>query len=712
MKHKPSTTEQKQMPESLPYSLSVTPLGSRLAVILLAIVVAFGLQWLFEEPATLIEERMGSLAWQMKPDTTPEERIVIVAIDDESLQELGAWPWSRATFAELSDRLKEYGVTSQVYDLVFPEARQGDPLLNQALLTNNALVGQIPQLDVQQKSYQTGVLTGALNQACHPAMPVAHGYLANNSGLILGAGSGVNAPRIRAGHISPEIDPDGAVRFQAPLVCYKGQVYPSLALAALLHNLNITDLEWSADSEATQAPWLITSRDYPLLQIPVNNEGLMRVDYSKAPGSFTQISAADVIAGRIDPNRLKNRWVVVGATAFGLGDLVPSPHSGLTPGVEIQARMIASLLDQQVPYTPKVQIVYQVSSIGLALLLLLLLSSRVNVHQNRLSRAALLSAPLLFPLAAIGVHFWGMQHQLWLGWLPLALYSLIAALSLTALEYLRNRHEKQRLYDNLSSYLPENIANEIAFHLPTGQLHAKKSRCIILSADLRNFSAYQQKSSPEATVHLLHGFFTLASQAISKHQGTLYELKADALLAVWSIEDDIDPGANQDGSEQSNQQHAENAWLAASAIHQAVQPLLEKTALSDTAPLGLGIGISVGSVTHGRLGSARHRTQMILGEAVTQALSLQSMTQDLAYPTLCSEALARYLPKQSCQAIGSYLLESARRPQVLYAPSQQELLKQVPTSDLNDSDDTDELHQLQDSSVTSLQAYRQVTGSK
>jgi len=706
MKHKPSTTQQKQMPASLPYSLSVTPLGSRLGVILLTSVVVFGLQWLFEEPARLIEERTGSLVWQVKPDTTPEERVVIVAIDDESLQELGAWPWSRATFAELSNKLNEYGVTSQIYDLVFPEAREGDRQLNQALLANNALIGQIPLLDPQQKSYRTGELTGALNQACHPSMPVAHGYLANSPSLVNSAdiAGGSSALSINAGHISPEIDPDGAVRFQAPLVCYKGQVYPSLALATLLQNLNITDLEWLTGSDASQAPWVITSPDYPLLQVPVNDKGLMRVDYSKAPSSFTQISAADVIAGRIDPNRLKNRWVVVGATAFGLGDLVPSPHSGLTPGVEIQARMITSLLDQQVPYTPKAQTFYQLASISGVLLLLLLLASRVNVHQNRLARGALLSAPLVLPLVAIGVHYWGMQHQLWLGWLPLALYSMVTALSLIGLEYLRNRHEKQRLYDNLSSYLPENIASEIAFHLPTGQLHAKKSRCIILSADLRNFSAFQQKSSPEATVHLLHGFFTLASQEISKHHGTLYELRADALLAVWPLEED-----DADAVFQDNQQQAENAWLAASAIHQAVQPLLAKTALTDIAPLGLGIGIAAGSVTQGRLGSARHRTQMILGEAVTQALSLQSMTQDLAYPTLCSQALARYLPEQSCQAIGSYLLEGARRPQALYAPSQQELLKQVPPNDLSDLDDIDDLHHLQDNGVASLQAYRQAS---
>jgi hypothetical protein len=100
---------------------------------------------------------------------------------------------------------------------------------------------------------------------------------------------------------------------------------------------------------------------------------------------------------------------------------------------------------------------------------------------------------------------------------------------------------------------------------------------------------------------------------------------------------------------------------------------------------------------------------MILGEAVTQALSLQSMTQDLAYPTLCSQALARYLPEQSYQAIGSYLLEGVRRPQALYAPSQQELLKQVPPNDLSDLDDIDDFHHLQDNGVASLQAYRQAS---
>ena len=64
------------------------------------------------------------------------------------------------------------------------------------------------------------------------------------------------------------------------------------------------------------------------------------------------MSAADVMAGRIEPELLRNAWVLVGGTAFGMSDIVPTPYSGAAYGVELQARLLASLLDVEIPHTP------------------------------------------------------------------------------------------------------------------------------------------------------------------------------------------------------------------------------------------------------------------------------------------------------------------------------------------------------------------------
>ena len=78
----------------------------------------------------------------------------------------------------------------------------------------------------------------------------------------------------------------------------------------------------------------------------------MRISFLKSPLAFNTLSAVDVINGSIGPGRLDNLLVLVGATAFGLDDIVPTPYSGFSPGVELQARLLSSILDDQVPFVP------------------------------------------------------------------------------------------------------------------------------------------------------------------------------------------------------------------------------------------------------------------------------------------------------------------------------------------------------------------------
>ena len=69
---------------------------------------------------------------------------------------------------------------------------------------------------------------------------------------------------------------------------------------------------------------ILTLDGYPGLEVPLNNDGAMRISFAKAPDAFRAISAADVVHRRIDPSLLQNAWVIVGGTAFGMADIVPT----------------------------------------------------------------------------------------------------------------------------------------------------------------------------------------------------------------------------------------------------------------------------------------------------------------------------------------------------------------------------------------------------
>ncbi len=191
-------------------------------------VAAAALAWLaivLLAPAALhqADERATDLVWQLSADTQAERRVVVVDIDDASLQRIGPWPWPRETQARLVNALRDQGAALQLYDIVFPDARQGTGELAAALAaadaTSPAVLAQVFALN-RESTQAAGQLAGALpGDACLPPAAPATGYVANVSGL----GN-------RAGHITPRLDPDGAVRRVPALVCYGGRNYPTLAL--------------------------------------------------------------------------------------------------------------------------------------------------------------------------------------------------------------------------------------------------------------------------------------------------------------------------------------------------------------------------------------------------------------------------------------------------------------------------------------------------
>ena len=72
---------------------------------------------------------------------------------------------------------------------------------------------------------------------------------------------------------------------------------------------------------------------YPGFQVPLDAQGNMRISFKKSPQAFNAISAVDILEGNYDEGLLDNVLVLIGATAFGLDDIVPTPYSGSAPGL-------------------------------------------------------------------------------------------------------------------------------------------------------------------------------------------------------------------------------------------------------------------------------------------------------------------------------------------------------------------------------------------
>ena len=598
------------------------------------------------------EERVGSLPWLLASDASPEERVTIVSIDERSIAEIGPWPWSWSVIADLVDKINEAGAQLQIHDILYPAGERGfeDRLLNSLTDQERSIVAQLPILQRQTEALQSGTLTNPVsgiscqNEGGVGSFPSATNFI----------GSSELLSSVPKGHIAPIIDSDGSVRRIPAMVCVDDKAFPALALAPFFQLVGSESwrAETNTDLVGLLSPDQILSFDsYPGLEVPLDSLGNMRISFRKSPAAFRSISAIDILNGNFDESVLDNVLVLVGATAFGLDDIVPTPYSGYSPGVELQARILSSVLDAQVPYTPSGRWLILVITCGLLGFCCLQLA-RLR------GRYAMIGLPLVAacsPLLAIGFHgVMLINFGLWIGWAVAALFGFMTGSVLLLVEHARVRLERFRVVQNLTSYLPIETAKKVAFESPSSLIQAERTDVTLLSADLRNFSAIGERRPPEESASILHYFFTKVNEVVERHGGRVHEYKGDNVLVVW------------DGDGTSSALNALNASLEIE--NEVNSTLLSETGLEGLEPLAVGIGIEQGPVLHGSIGPAHRRAHTLCGETVSVALRIQEMTADLSYPILIGEVAARYLQDAPLKSLGHYMLPGLTTAHVLFTP--------------------------------------------
>lgn len=340
-----------------------------LSAALLACVLALSCSRGLEHVDLALTDQLARLSQQsVSPD------IVIVAIDDKSLTEIGRWPWRRAFHAAVLDHITSAGPRAVGLDLILVEPGDeealDDALLGQAIARNGKVVLPLMLLDGQG--------TGRLLRT-DPAPALA-------------------AAAAAIGHIHLEIDSDGIVRSAFLREGDGTRWWEHFALALL--RVGGFALPSELPGERAPAPKDPTAwqRDHGV-QIP----------FAGPPGSFARVSYVDVLKGKVPPEQLAGKYVLVGATAAGMGDAYATPRSGqgeLMPGVEISANVMnALLLDRRLARATAFQNgLFSVVPVALALLAVLLLAPTASLLASTALLVAILVATALAP-SMVGLQF-------------------------------------------------------------------------------------------------------------------------------------------------------------------------------------------------------------------------------------------------------------------------------------------------------------------
>ena len=498
-----------------------------------------------------LRERLEFLAYDLRlnaalPDRPASPtRTVIIDIDEASLQAEGQWPWSRTRIADLVDRLTDAGVVVIAFDILFAEPERNPVQQVVAGLERDdaalaqALAPYAERADADRRlAASLGSVDTLLGFVLHNEPVPASGTLPKPI-AILPPDARTAIPRMRSatgnlpllqdaalggGFLTTLPDRDGAIRRSPLLLRHGDAVYPSLALAAASAYLLV-----DAPQIHLAPIGAIDAVDYVALgerRIPVDAAGQVLVPYRGPPATLPSLSATDVLQGRADPELLRNRIALVGASALALADLKATPVAGVFPGVEIQATLLTGLLEGAFLSEPA-------WAKGANFTLMLAIGCLLAFALPHLKAGLMLvAATLAIVLVTLG-NLWLWKSGLVLALaMPLALVIALAVLNMVY-GFLFETRSRQQLKSMFGQYVPPELVEEMSQQPEHFGFEGQSREMTVLFADIRGFTTLSESLPAHALKDLLHRFFTPMTRVIFDHRGTIDKYVGDMIMAFW-----------------------------------------------------------------------------------------------------------------------------------------------------------------------------------
>jgi adenylate cyclase len=604
-------------------------------------------------------QRLESLTLDMRfrlrqtpPRTAP---VAIVDIDNASIAEIGRWPWSRTVFARLVEQLAAAGAKVVAFDLLFSEPERS-PVEAERKAIDAAMAPLLERLsqadkdqfklalsDLLQSEDPDAVFAAAIQRADQgtasvivpfvvdlrardaneraPALPevlerAEYTRVRGDGPDHLPQAQGLQLPiaPLQVGtlaHVTIVPDPDGAYRYDYPLLRYDDAYLPSLSLEAVRTFLGIAKMNVVVN--------VGEGVELGSLHVPVDEGMRLLVNYYP-PGSFERIGFADALSGRVSPQTFADKIVLVGTTATGLGDVLPTPYAAAIPGIERHATLIANMLGADF-------IRRDVRTVMLDAVVILMSALGIGLLSYRSALAASLGA--IIALAGLGL--WDdvafARFGLWLNFtFPAA--AIVATFSLIlGGKYAAKWRRERWIRHAFSRYLHADLVNELCRSPTALRLGGEERELTVLFADVRDFSSIAEVLSASELVSVMNEFFTAMTDVVLEHRGMLDKYIGDSLMAVF-------------GAPVNDPHHAVNACLASIGMRSALASLHSRWSAQGRPCLEMRVGINTGPMVIGNVGTERRFDYTVMGDEVNVAARLEAANEALGTDTLISATTA------------------------------------------------------------------------
>ncbi|OGI41433.1 MAG: hypothetical protein A2140_08940 [Candidatus Muproteobacteria bacterium RBG_16_62_13] len=415
-----------------------------------------------------------------------------------------------------------------------------------------------------------------------------------------------------AGHINILPDPDGALRWASLVMRHRGQFYPSADVQAARLYLGNPALTLTMASDG------VDSLTIGARAISTDEYGRALIRYYGQERTIPTISAADVLAGRADPARFRDKVVVVGGTAKGIGDIRVTPHGALFPGVEVRATIIQNLIDGSILRRPG-------WTLGADFLVLLIIGLSLSwwLPRTRLPLAAAISAVVFTGYLALVVVLFRTQ-SVWLNMVYPGSLLILMFVSTALMKYFTAENEKRQIKTAFQHYVAPKVVDVITENIEQLKLGGEKRELTILFSDIRGFTGFSETLAPEDLVRLLNVYLTRMTEEVFHNDGTLDKYIGDAIMAFYGA-----PIARPD--------HALAACRTALGMANALVELNREWEREKRPTLQIGIGLNTGPMIFGNMGSSTRFDYTVIGDAVNLGSRIEGLNKTYGTTILLSE---------------------------------------------------------------------------
>ena len=628
-----------------------------------------------------LENLTISLRFQLRSPWDPpaDPRLLLVGIDQQSLDLLGAWPWPRSVEA---DFLKSIAVSGEnprtvAFDLLITDNynQLNDPSLKGAANLDQVLgdaAGLLPSVITGAQTFRyegdpagsarAEIATQQALKNAGPTQPLPH--IVGNARRIAGSSVALLpvAP-LRAQSLFGFVDDtpstiDG-VHYRLPMVVrVRDAIYPSLALQTLGQILQVDPNGITVNVGRSV---VMRNNSGKTWTIPINAAGEMTINFRNAAG-FQKVNFGALFQALVahaqngtpipSPCDIDKKAVLIGQVADGSAatDIGPTPLQARAPLVYTHFNAINDVLRgdylREVPWGWIVVSYLLVSWLSLFGLRHVGIGWGVGIPTLVIAFYALIAVAL----------FWIWSVEIAMAWPMLAYYGVQVVRGIRL--WRAEAASREQIKGVFSRMLSPEVMNHVLSH-PTGlELGGTMRHVTILFSDIRDYTKISENIETEELVRQLNVYFGEMVECVTANRGTFHKFIGDAVMAVWGDIASVSAGAEAD---------ARSAVDAALDMRARLVALNILRTADGLRPLRIGIGLNHGEVLVGQIGAAQRSEFTVIGDSVNVASRLEGMTKEFHTDLAIGESVAVLLGDgYLTRRLGRIQLKGKSKPMLVF----------------------------------------------